>query len=97
MNGTRYGTAGLKLPTEEGISRFDRAGYASAKEGSARLLAATSRAGAVPDRPTAPPVRLSFEEQLERVRSGTARIADKIVIRRPDPTATLGGIGSALL
>ncbi len=38
----------------------------------------------------------SFEEQLAAVRAG-AGLVDKIALRRPDPTMTLGGIASAAL
>lgn len=39
---------------------------------------------------------LTFAEQLERVKNG-ARIIDKVPLRRPDPTMTLGGVASAAL
>lgn len=40
--------------------------------------------------------RMTFEEQLARVRAG-ATLVPKIALRRPDPAFTLGGVGSAAL
>lgn len=39
----------------------------------------------------------TFEEQLARVASGQARAVTKIVLRRPDPSMTLGGVASGAL
>ena len=39
----------------------------------------------------------SFEEQLARIERGEASITEKIILRRPDPTMTLGGIATGAL
>lgn len=39
----------------------------------------------------------SFEEQLARVARGETRVVDKVILRRPDPSMTLGGIATGAL
>ncbi len=40
---------------------------------------------------------LTFEEQLARVARGEVRLVNKMVLRRPDPSITLGGIATGSL
>lgn len=46
--------------------------------------------------PPAPAFSPQFEAMLERVRQG-APIAEKLVLRAPDPDRTLGGVATGLL
>ena len=39
----------------------------------------------------------TFDEQLARIARGEVRVVDRIPLRRPDPSMTLGGVASAAL
>ncbi len=39
----------------------------------------------------------SFEEQLARIERGEAKISERVILRRPDPAMTLGGIATGAL
>ncbi len=39
----------------------------------------------------------SFEEQLDRVARGELKITEKVIMRRPDPAMSLGGIATGML